>query len=528
MGRFLKYIFGIIITLILLLIAIPFFISMETYKNAISDQAYKHTGRNLKIDGKISLNLLPMPELAIEKVSLSSIKGAKAKNLFEAKRLMARLEFMPLLKGEVIISSIELANPTIKLEKFKNGKSSWEIDLPKESSANSSKISSSKETIEKKKEARLSKEKIPLAINNISITKGNLSYIDPDNKANIENFDIKIALKDLYNLPTSKISSPKGKEGPWSKDIIDLSIFGMANASFDFKASKIKAANHELENFAINAQLNKNILKIKHLSGNILGGKFTGSGSATGNSNQPIDFKLEMKNAKIKDIAPEMNRIKITNGEIDFALNIKSSGKSQYEYVKNLDGSINMIARNGVISGMNLEQITNALNKPRDIVALGKNLSAGIGKGQTPFTSLMNDVRIEKGIVSINKSELVSANTSASAQGLVNLPLFTMDVHATLNSGIKNIPPIKVKLYGPIDNMKHKIDINAIWKHMVKNSLTGVINNLKQGKSVKPKDLLKGIMGGGKAHSEDNNEGSKTSQDPASKLIQKGLKGLFK
>lgn len=523
MGKFIKYTLAVIVTLIVILVAIPFFISLDTYKEKISEQAKLHTGRDLTIAGKISLDLFPMPEVKLEKVSFSSIKGARSQVLFEAESLMARLEFMPLLKGNVVVSSIELVQPVINLERLKNGKASWEIQFPKEEP---SKKTFSKST-EAKKEGVTSKEKVPLAINNISITKGSLNYSDLTNKANIEDFNIKISLKDLYNLPISNPSGSRGSVGPWSKDKIDLSILGIANTNFAFNAKKITAADHQLDNFSIESELNESILKIKDLSGNILGGKFNGMGSFSGKPGQPIDFKLELKNAQIRDIAPEMNRIKITSGALDFAINIKSRGQSQYDYIKNLQGSINMIARDGVLSGINLEQITNALNKPRDIIVLGKNLSKGVGKGETPFSSLMNDVQIEKGIVSINKCELISANTAASMEGKVNLPAFTMDTLATVNSGIKNIPPIKVRLYGPIDNMQHKIDIKAIWQHLAKNALTGVVENLKKGK-LDPKDLLKGVIGGGNSSSGESSSSGNSSGDAANKLLQKGLKGLFK
>lgn len=529
MGRFLKYTFGIIFALIVLLLAAPFFISLDTYKDTIAEQAKKHTGRDLTIAGKISLDLFPMPQVKLEKVTLSSIKGAKAKYLFEAESLLGRVEFAPLLKGEVVVSSIELVRPVINLENLKNGKASWEIEVPKsENSAAKAQGDSSKVIVGHKKEAS-TKEKVPLAINSISIQKGRLNYSDANSKASIQDFDISFSLKDLYNLPSSKPSTRQAPFGNWSRDKIDLSVLSIANGTLGFKAKKISAADFNLENFEMKSELNNSILKIKALSGNILGGKFDGIGSLSGKQGQPIDFKIDLKNAQIRDIAPAMNRIKITSGSLDFALNIKSKGQNQYDYIKNLQGSINLMAKDGVLAGIDLAKITGALNKPRDIVSLGKSLSKGIGKGETPFNSLMNDVVIEKGIVSINKCELVSGNTSANAEGKVNLPSFTMDTYASVNSGIKNIPPIRVHLYGPIDNMQHKIDVKAIWQHLAKNALTGVVENLKQGK-IKPKDLLRGIFetDKGGSSSEGSNDNHNSPQDAAGKLLQKGLKGLFK
>lgn len=528
MGRIIKYIFGITILLIALLIAAPFFISIESYKNTISYHAKKHTGRDLNIDGKISLNLFPMPEVKLRNVSMSSIKGAKYKNLFEAKNMLARLEFMPLLKGELVISSIELVGPVIKLEKLKNGKSSWEFEVSKNDKVEEYNISkASNKASENKQEPVAQKEKLPISINNISISNGNLSYIDPENNIRVKNFDIKISLKDLYDLPNASSNHKTAAKGRWPRDKIDLSILGIANASFDFKAKNIIASEYEVDNFILKSTLNENTLKINNLSGEILGGKFSAMGNVSGKSDQKIDFKFDLKNAQIRDIAPEMNRIKITNGLVDFAININSKGMSIHDYVSNLQGSMNMVAKDGVISGINLEQITNALSKPTDIAALGKNLSLAIGKGQTPFNSIMNDVKIERGIASINRCELVSANTSAFMEGRVNLLAFTMDTYATLNSGINNIPPIRVRLYGAIDNMQHEIDVRSIWKHLVKHSLTGAISNITKGKGLKPKDLLKGIVGS-EASPENKNSSEKREGDVAGKLIQKGLKGLFK
>ena len=348
--------------------------------------------------------------------------------------------------------------------------------------------------------------------------------------------DLNITIADIY-APTSvaltNSSSSEAGASHWSHKRIDLSGLSSANATISLKVKKLTDGAFIFDNITMKSELEEGVLKIRSLTGGLYGGKLEGSGSISAKSGQPMALKLTLKNAKIHNIVPAGRKIKVIGGIVDFACDIQSHGASQFDYIKNMHGSINLRGGDGRVSGMDLHKLINALGKPTDISALAKGLEEAIGKGETAFTSLKSDLSIDKGIMNITKSELISNETSVVSEGKVNLSQFTLDVFATVNSGVKNLPPVTIHFYGPLDNPQHKLDVKAIWQHLAKHALTGVIDNLKQGK-INPKDLLKGIFTQGSepsdkgdtSHSKAEDNGEST-QDTANKLLENGIKGLF-
>lgn len=81
-------------------------------------------GRDLAI-GKLSLQLSPFPALHASKVSLSNPSWAKHRNLLEAEQVTARLELLPLLSGQVVVSAIAIDGLTLHLEAAEDGANNW-------------------------------------------------------------------------------------------------------------------------------------------------------------------------------------------------------------------------------------------------------------------------------------------------------------------------------------------------------------------------------------------------------------------
>ena len=275
-----------------------------------------------------------------------------------------------------------------------------------------------------------------------------MKYIDKDKDVSIDGLALDIAIADIYSPTLTNSASPQAAVGHWSNNKIDLSILKIANATISFKAKKLKSNALIFENIAMKSEVNDGVLKIKSLTGDLYGGKLDGAGSISCKNSQNMALKLTFKNAKMQNIIPEGGKIKVTGGIVDFACDIKSQGYSQFDYVKNMHGSVGLSGKDGRVSGIDLQKLIHALDKPGDINALTQGMEGAFGKGETTFNSLKSDVSIDKGIMNITKCELISNETSAIAEGKINLPSFTLDVLATINSGVKYLPPVKINFYG--------------------------------------------------------------------------------
>jgi len=123
--RFLIGAGGFVGLLVVVLLALPSLIDMNAYKPEIVAQAKQATGRELVIDGPISLSLLPMPTVRLDGVRFPNAAGSKNPNMVEAKSIVAQPSLLALLTGRMEASEVTLVEPRIVLEIDAKGRPNW-------------------------------------------------------------------------------------------------------------------------------------------------------------------------------------------------------------------------------------------------------------------------------------------------------------------------------------------------------------------------------------------------------------------
>ncbi len=117
----------IVVLLVAAVVIIPQFVPLESYKAEIQAQAKQATGRDLRIDGPISLSLFPAIAISVEDVGFSNAPGAAAPEMATIERLDVALQILPLIGGEVAVDRFILERPVISLEVDADGKPNWDI-----------------------------------------------------------------------------------------------------------------------------------------------------------------------------------------------------------------------------------------------------------------------------------------------------------------------------------------------------------------------------------------------------------------
>jgi len=128
----LKIIAVIIILVIAGLIVLPFVIDPNDYKQQISEQVEKTTGRTLTFKGDIGLSVFPWVALELGPLSLSNAAGFSADHFAKIDAAQVRIKLMPLLRKKLEMDTIVLDGLVLNLEKNKSGSTNWD-DLAKQS-----------------------------------------------------------------------------------------------------------------------------------------------------------------------------------------------------------------------------------------------------------------------------------------------------------------------------------------------------------------------------------------------------------
>ncbi len=117
---------GIAITLILVFLAFPRLVDLDGFKPRIAAEFQKATGRVLALDGKLDIDFVPYPRLAASDVRVLNTTDDAAFELVTLKAFKLGVRLMPLLRGEIEISDIEVVEPLVRLERLPDGRGNWQ------------------------------------------------------------------------------------------------------------------------------------------------------------------------------------------------------------------------------------------------------------------------------------------------------------------------------------------------------------------------------------------------------------------
>ena len=117
---------GVLIVAVLsALFAIPQFIDWNSYRGIVEEEASRIVGRDVRIGGDITLQLLPAPSFVIQKLRVADAATGSGEPLFRAERVDARLSIVPLVRGVLEANRIELVKPVLRFVVDDKGQGNW-------------------------------------------------------------------------------------------------------------------------------------------------------------------------------------------------------------------------------------------------------------------------------------------------------------------------------------------------------------------------------------------------------------------
>jgi uncharacterized protein involved in outer membrane biogenesis len=128
-----KLLIGLGVLLLLAVVAVavgPRFVDWNAYKPRVIAAVRDATGRELSIDGDISLSLLPSPTLSVAGVRLANIEGGSTKDMAQLKSLDVSVALIPLISGNIQVTKVTLVDPVVLLEQLPDGRANWQFAPP--------------------------------------------------------------------------------------------------------------------------------------------------------------------------------------------------------------------------------------------------------------------------------------------------------------------------------------------------------------------------------------------------------------
>ena len=214
---------AVVVILVVAVVVVPTLIPAETYKSKIVEAARDATGRELSLDGDISLSVLPRLELRAEQVAFANAPGAAAPQMASLEALVLELQLWPLLSGAVKVDSFVLVRPVINLEIDKDGRPNWDFGIAQGTDQTGGAPAPTAETAQEPAEATApgGPASLPeISLGDVRLEDGLVTFRDARSGQVVEISDIRMTL----SLPD--LDSPVRAEGSlvWNEETLNLEL----------------------------------------------------------------------------------------------------------------------------------------------------------------------------------------------------------------------------------------------------------------------------------------------------------------
>ncbi len=118
--------FGILLVLAIGgLLAAPYVVNWNSYRADLESYGRTLAGREVKINGAISVNLFPWPRLRAEDITIANPPGLSSPDFATVESVTVRMTLAGLMRGGIDVESIDFESPVIHLERLATGDGNW-------------------------------------------------------------------------------------------------------------------------------------------------------------------------------------------------------------------------------------------------------------------------------------------------------------------------------------------------------------------------------------------------------------------
>ena len=281
--------------------------------------------------------------------------------------------------------------------------------------------------------------------------------------------EIEVGAIDLRTFFPEGTDQPTRSDEPfpeWSTDEIDFSGLDAANANVSLAAEKIILPTYEITNVAAEATLQDGRASLILSDGQAFGGKAAADFILDARQSDPaITANMTFEKIDFAQAAPALLSTDRLVGQGSLGFDVKTSGKSEADWVNALTGKATADIEEGSIAGVSLstiattgvqlvDQLRNGGEKLPTIQSALVNLTSDAvsPEASTNFDLADFGLTIDRGVVSIGEAKLLSDTFQATTGGSINLPEQGLDLAIKLfakapeQSGYRELRlPVSVK-----------------------------------------------------------------------------------
>jgi AsmA protein len=217
-----------------------------------------------------------------------------------------------------------------------------------------------------------------------------------------------------------------GNEREWSR--LPIKLDGLKGLEFDLRlsAARVMLAGSRIGRTALTANLRDGRFALNIGESRAFDGVVKGTiGIAGADTGADMKAQLQFTGVDLEKCFDLIFGMRKMEGRGDFALNLDASGSDVYEITRSLNGTGTLVAKNGALVGVNVEQLLRRLER--------RPLSGGgdFRNGRTPFENLTVLVKIVNGTANVEDVKLEGSSVRLALDGSASIPARNLDLKGT-------------------------------------------------------------------------------------------------
>ena len=301
---------GFVGLLVLVAVALLFFVDANAYKPRLEAAASEALGMEVRVGGRLGIGFFPGLHITMEDVHIRN-RGA---DLVSAKEARLGIDLFPLLRKQVRIAKVALKHPSVSIEQGRDGKYNFE-----------------------KAEAAGMLPALDLA--KVSVSDGTLRYAD---KQSGDGFEAKDCSLDVRRLRLAEAKSP------------DL----MKNLSFtaELACGVIRTKDFTVSDLKFSADGKNGVFDLKPVTMRVFGGQGSGNIRADFSGAVPLyQVRYSLPQFRIEEFYKTLSQQKVAEGSMDFSANLSMQGKTVSEMTQTANGEASLRGENLTLNGSDLD-----------------------------------------------------------------------------------------------------------------------------------------------------------------------------
>ena len=298
----------------------------------------------------------------------------------------------------------------------------------------------------------------------------------------------------------------------WDTTPLDFSGLQAVNADLMLKTGGFSLKGINTGSSELTVQLQKGRLYFESSEATLLDGKFSSAISINAAKKVPeMAFAFNMAGVQAAPVLTTFANFKKLSGLTDAHVSVTSFGVNQKAMISNLNGKGNVIFKNGMLEGIDLDKIVK-WQKSLTTTPEASAVETTAGEGKTEFVELGGTFSISNGVVNNADLKMKSLLLQATGQGTIDLPRKYVQYRVVpvmlASSSVKDVSglSVPVEIKGSFSNIKMKPDFASAISDIANNpeAARKTLKNIKKegkalGKGIKknPAKALQGLFGSG-------------------------------